>query len=144
MATFYDILLDEDGDLPRSTKHSRGWLAVVQRVQFRLQTFEGEWLLDTDSGLPYLRWRQLKAPNRQEMGLRIQQEILGTPGVIRLVSFASKFLTEEQRIQFDIEIEVADIEDESVITGVQFFPFGPATSNTNPIALIVGPSKTVL
>lgn len=144
MALFYDILLDSDGDLPAVTQHSKGWLNVVQRVQQRLSTFEGEWILDTAEGLPYLRWRALKSPNIQEIGSFVQREVLATPGVIRLVSFFGRFLPEQQRIVFDIAIEVEDVDDASVTTGVTFFPFGPTTANTNPIALITGPSKTVL
>ena len=143
MAIFHDILLDENGDLPKVTQHTRGWLAVVQRVKFRLQTFKGEWILDTAEGLPYLRWRG-KNPNISEIGRKVQDDILSTPGVIHLVSFNGQFILEQQRIRFDIELEVEDIETESQIVGVTFFPFGPTTANTNPIAAVTGPSKTIL
>ena len=87
MSTFYDILLDADGDLPITTQHVRGWLVVVQRVQFRLSTFKGEWILDTAAGLPYLEWRATKNPNRREIGARIQQEITSTNTyAVRIVS----------------------------------------------------------
>jgi hypothetical protein len=144
MAIFYDILLDENGDLPKVTTHTRGWLVVVQRVQFRLSTFEGEWILDTAEGLPFLTWRSQKVPNLGEIGAKVQRDILATPGVIRLVNFAGEFILEQQRIRFDIELEVEDIAGETVVAEIEFFPFGETTRNTNPIALYTAPSKTVL
>jgi delta 1-pyrroline-5-carboxylate dehydrogenase len=144
MSTSYDILLDANGDLPKVTTHVRGWLVVVQRVNFRLATFEGEWILDTAAGLPYLTWRAQKSPNLGEIGAKIQRDILATPGVIRLVSFAGEFILDEQRVRFDIELEVEDIAGETAVAEIEFFPFGATTANTNPIALYTAPSKTVL
>ena len=144
MATFYDILLDSDGDLPAVTTHTRGWLAVVQRVVFRLNTFEGEWLLDTAVGLPFLRWRAQKNPNIQEISTFLQDEILAVPGVIRIVSFQGRLVTAQERMVFDMALEVEDVVTAKKVASLTFFPFGPTTANTNPIALITGPSKTVL
>ena len=144
MATFYDILLDANGDLPKVTTHTRGWLAVVQRVQFRLSTFQGEWILDTAAGLPYLQWRSQKKPNLGEIGAKVQRDVLATPGVLRLVSFSGEFFPAEQRIQFDIALEVEDVGDTTQVVSLSFFPFGTTKANTNPIALYVAPSKTVL
>lgn len=144
MAIFYDILLDADGDLPRVTRHVRSWLTVVQRVQFRLSTFQGEWILDTDEGLPFITWRSQKKPNLGELGARVQRDILATPGVVRLISFSGKFFEDEQRIQFDIALEVEDAEDTTQVVPLAFFPFGDSRANTNPIALYTAPSKTVL
>lgn len=144
MAIFYDILLDENGDLPKITRHTRGWLAVVQRVKFRLQTFQGEWVLDTAVGLPYLTWRGQKVVNLGEIGARIQAEVLATPGVIRLLSFEGQFFLEQQRVKFSMSLEVEDIQEGTAQVALNFFPFGDSMANTNPIALYVAPSKTVL
>lgn len=144
MAIFYDILLDEDGDLPKITRHTRGWQAVAQRVRFRLSTFQGEWLLDTAVGLPYLRWRGQKIVNLGEIGAVIQAEVLATPGVIRLVSFEGQFFAEQQRVKFTMSLEVEDIQEGTEQVAFNFFPFGDSLANTNPIALYTAPSKTVL
>jgi hypothetical protein len=144
MPLFHDIQLDANGDLPAVTRHITGWLSVVQRVKFRLQTFLGEWILDTAKGLPFMRWRGQKDPNLQELSTYVRREILDTPGVIRLLNFSVEFLREQQRIAFHVELEVEDVAEASAQVGVTFFPFGPTTANTNPIALIIGPSKTVL
>ena len=144
MALYYDILLDADGDLPIITRHVKGAEVVAQRVKFRLETFEGEWILDTAVGLPYIRWRGEKVVNLNSIGARIQREISETDGVVRIISFSGSFDTEQQIVRFSMQLEVEDLDDSTAVTDVTYYPFGPQGTNINPIALYTAPSKTVL
>lgn len=83
-----DALLADDGDLPAFTRLGSGIEVVRQRIQIRLGTFLGEWLLDKRAGLPILDWLQQKPPRVDAIGARIRREIETTPGVARVATFA--------------------------------------------------------
>lgn len=62
--------------------------AVGQAVLTRLLLMQGEWFLDTSEGTPYST--QILGTGTQSLyDQAIQQRILGTPGVLRIDSYAS-------------------------------------------------------
>ena len=142
MTLYYDILLDDDGDLPIVTRHAIGAEVVAQRVRFRLETFEGEWILDTAVGLPYLKWRGTKVVNLDAIGARIQRELLTVPGVLRMTAFSSEFTADAQRVYFNISLVVEDVAG-TASTTVAYYPFG-LRANAFPIALYTAPSRVIL
>jgi len=86
----YDILLEDDLDIPQFTRHVSGVEVIAQRVHFRLITFRGEWILDTSRGLPFVDWLTNKLSRRriEEIGETVRNEILRTPGVLRIDNYA--------------------------------------------------------
>lgn len=142
MAIGFDILLDENGDLPVVTKHFRSQRVIVQRVRFRLVTFLGEWLLDVTQGLPIFAWLAQKPPNVEQIGARIRREIEDTPGVVRVSRFSGSFDSDEQTLRFEAEIvtEDPDAVGPAVLT---IFPTGQTTQNATPAVILSGGSGTV-
>ena len=62
--------------------------AVAQAVKTRLQLITGEWPLDLEEGTPYNT--QILGTNTQPFyDLAIQERILGTQGVTRIVEYTS-------------------------------------------------------
>lgn len=86
MKKYYDIQLDEQGDLPVAPRHVTDIAAVAQRVEIRLKTFFGEWFLDERRGLPWLEWKQQKPPNIDVIRERVRSEIRQARGVVRVES----------------------------------------------------------
>lgn len=84
-----DVLLNSDGDLHPITRLGSGIAVVRQRIQIRLNTFLGEWLLDRRVGMPILEWMQQKPPRVEQIGAFIRREIETTPGVLRVEGFSS-------------------------------------------------------
>lgn len=119
MARTYDILLDSDGDLPHRLVLGTGLDLVLQRVRIRIGRFLGEWMLDTDAGLPWLRWLQDKPPDPVAIGSRIRREIEETAGVLRVEGYGANFdrstrtisvsgtivAEEEQRARFSVRLD---------------------------------------
>ena len=86
MKKYYDIQLDDEGDLPLIPIHTSGIEAVAQRVEIRLRIFFGEWFLDERRGLPWLEWKQQKPPNIDVIRERVRSEIRQARGVVRVES----------------------------------------------------------
>jgi hypothetical protein len=63
--------------------------AVGQAVKTRLGLIEGEWFLDTSQGTPY-NSRILGAGTVSQYDQAIQEVILNTNGVTRIVSYSSQ------------------------------------------------------
>lgn len=89
-----DILLNTDthdivfvnGTAPVTTTQQ---INVAQRLKITLQTFLGEWFLNTDLGVPYFEAIFGKVVNKSSVDLILQDKILSDPGVIEMVSFDS-------------------------------------------------------
>jgi len=62
---------------------------VAQRLQIRLQSFLGEWFINTAYGIPY--WQQLlgKKINKTAADRIFQEQILSERGVREITSFSS-------------------------------------------------------
>ncbi len=62
---------------------------VSQLLRINLQTFLGEWFLDSSVGIPYHQRVFGKHTNTRAVDLIFQTKIIETPGVIELKSFHS-------------------------------------------------------
>ena len=80
----HDILLDATGDLPLHPRHARGPAIIAQAIRARLLTFRGEWLLDTNVGIPYLRWTQQKPVETAPIRATLLAEVEAVAGVARV------------------------------------------------------------
>jgi hypothetical protein len=104
----YDVLLGPDGDLPEITQHITGIQLVMQRVKVRLQTFLGEWILDTSKGLDYHGWAQIRPAPVNEIQALMLAEVLGTPGVVRVPRWEVTFDKPGRTITIDGDVETED------------------------------------
>ena len=79
-----DLLLNDDGDLDLSTNDFQlvdGVDAIRQELQIRYRFFLGEWFLDPDEGVPYVRDVLKKNPNLARVRALLTEVARTTPGV---------------------------------------------------------------
>lgn len=65
--------------------------AVKQALRQELKMFAGEWFLDLDYGVPYYKDVLVKNPNANLIKGIFMDKILGTPGVLELLSFSMDY-----------------------------------------------------
>jgi hypothetical protein len=92
-----DLLLDANGDLVFSNGNSLVTQTqsdvVAQRLYITLNTFLGEWFLDTTIGVPYYQQIFGKVRNKSTIDIIFQNIISQDPGVLSLKSFSSDIST---------------------------------------------------
>ena len=79
-----DLLLNSAGDLDLTTNDFQlvdGVDAVRQELTIRYRFFLGEWFLDPDEGVPYIRDVLKKAPNEAQVRALLIEVARTTPGV---------------------------------------------------------------
>ena len=80
--------------------------AIAQNVQTRLWSFEKDWFLDLEHGLPWLEDMGRNA-NLEQLEIRIKRQVLETEGVVKITNYHA-FLDPDNR-QLNIQIEYEDI-----------------------------------
>ena len=80
---FGDIAVDDQGQMVLVT----GQEEIREHSGQRLKTFFGEWFLDTTLGIPYFDEIFEKGQNVNDIDAIFINEILATPGIIRLLEF---------------------------------------------------------
>lgn len=83
---------------------------VGQRLKIRLQTFLGEWFINTVYGVPY--WQRLlgiKQTSKAAADLIFQQEILKEEGVKEIVSFESTFVNRRYSLVFKVRVVTGEV-----------------------------------
>jgi len=99
------ILLDNDGDFPKhpTITDRLDPRLIAQRVQFAVSLFREEWMLNQNTGVPWLRWLQETPPPLVEMENFLATEMDQVPGVAAVLSIDSSFVDEvitiEARLQ---------------------------------------------
>ena len=83
----YDVLLDEDGDLPVVTQHVNDYRITIQRLTVRLSTHFQEVIFDRFAGIPFRDWAQQRPPQHAVWDQTIRNLILNCPGVGGLSNF---------------------------------------------------------
>lgn len=75
---------------------------VAQRLRIRLQTFLGEWFLNTAYGVPY--WQRIlgKKTTKTAVDRIFQEQILSERGVREIVSFSSTFKNRQYDMSFRV------------------------------------------
>lgn len=101
----------QTGDL----KVTKGQLVLVEKSEEleqhlgqRLRTFLGEWFLDITLGLPYYDEILKKQVNANVVDSIFIDEILATPGVVRLLSFNSDLTLASRGLTIDFIAESVD------------------------------------
>ena len=77
---------------------------VAQRLRIRLQTFKGEWFLNTEYGPAY--WQRIlgRKVSKTSVDRIFQQQILSERGVRELVSFSSTFQNRQYEMSFVVRV----------------------------------------
>ena len=121
-----DILL-KNGDLSQDTRLLANSVELIaQHVVDRLTTFQTDWLLNEETGLPYLRWAQIKLPRSEEIRALVVREVLAVEGVRKIRKI------EINKLKITLEIETifgafsADV-----------LPLGLPEGSTNPFVTTV-------
>lgn len=131
----YDVLLTDAWDLPIPGRHRTGPEVVAQRVEVRLRTMLGDWILDTSEGLPILTWLENKLPDVAIVGATIQAEIASTPGVVRVENMTTTLGADRViRVSCDAEIESGEVL--SVVAAPFGSEAGPLTGPTVHLSVI--------
>lgn len=87
--------------------------AVGQHIRQRLQTFLGEWFLDTGVGMPWLDQILGKKYDPALAESIVKAEIMKTDGVVSIESFSVSFLRETRGLRIR-SIEVLTVYDEVI------------------------------
>jgi len=85
--------------------------SVAQRVKTRLLSFEMDWFLDLEHGMPWFQMTE-KPASLARIETEIKTCILETDGVARIIDYAQRFDPETRRLQ--IEAGVVDIYDNEI------------------------------
>ena len=77
--------------------------AVAQAISTRLKLWYGEWFLDTTDGTPWLS--QILGPRAQRNpDAAIKQRILGTPGVVSILSYSSTYTGSSRSLTVNVTV----------------------------------------
>ena len=83
---------------------------IGQRLKIRLQTFLGEWFINTVYGVPY--WQRIiaiKQTSKAAADLIFQQEILKEEGVKEIVTFESTFVNRRYSLIFSVRVVTGEV-----------------------------------
>lgn len=82
---------------------------VAQRLKIRLLTFQSEWFLDTEYGVPY--WQRIlgRKIDKSSVDLIFQQQILLEEGVKEITSFSSSFQNRNYSMSFQVRVVTGEI-----------------------------------
>jgi hypothetical protein len=81
---------------------------VAQRLKITLQTFLGEWFLNTTVGVPYFEAIFGKVKSKSSIDLLLQEKILADPGVIEMVSFESELDNSKRVYSMDFRVRTSE------------------------------------
>lgn len=100
--------LDANGDYTFGKRDANFYTdtpdAVAQAVKTRLGLIQGEWFLDVTAGTPY-NSQILGAGTVSKYDKAIQEVIVNTPGVLRIVSYSSSVDPSTRAATVDVTID---------------------------------------
>lgn len=96
----HDIYLGPGGALARVTEAD----FVVQSIRTRLLLYLAEWWLDLLAGTPWFQSIFVKPTNLQVTERALKRVILGTEGVIELMSFDLTYVSAERNLVVQFEV----------------------------------------
>ena len=103
-----DFEQTDDGDLAITNNAFAlvtGPEEIRQRVTQRIRTFLGEWFLDYTVGVPYFQDIFVKAPDEDKVSAVLKNEILGTLGVLELLTFTLD-LDDDRTLSVEFSVKV--------------------------------------
>lgn len=78
--------------------------AIAQSVQTRLWSFENDWFLDLEHGLPWLEKMERHA-NSLELEMALKKQVLETEGVIKITDYHAFLDPDTRRLEINISYE---------------------------------------
>lgn len=91
---------------------------VKQRLFIMLRTFQGEWFMDLNHGIPY--WQSIlgKKTTKSAVDLIFQQKILAENGVKEITEFKSTFVNRQYSLDFKVKVSTGEITDTITINPI--------------------------
>lgn len=109
-SNYHDVIWN-NGPLTKEYVTSPYVQTVAQRLKIRLLTFRGEWIFDTDYGVPYYQ-RLLGIKNKKStVDLIFQEEILKEAGVKQIVSFKSTLENRKYSLTTQVRVTTGEVTD---------------------------------
>jgi len=93
-----------NADIPPVTDEQR--LDVAQRLRIKLQTYLGEWFLNTETGVPYYERILRKGVRKQDIDVIFQTLIREEPDVLEITEFSST-LSGAREYELSFRVRVA-------------------------------------
>ena len=108
------LKLDENGDIAIENNSfvligltaSTSLDEIEQNLKQRLRVFLGEWFLDQREGLPYFEHILVKAPDPVVLDTVFKRVIIGTAGVLELLSFDLNLDTTNRKLTVSFKVEI--------------------------------------
>ncbi len=90
-----------------------------QRLKILLQSWMGEWFLDTTYGIPYSqRIIAIKQTSKASTDLILQQKVLSDAGVKEIVSWDSTFVNRKYSLTFKVKVVSGEITSAIVVNPI--------------------------
>lgn len=107
-------LLFQNGPLTKEYTTQPLIQTVAQRLFIMLRTFQGEWFLNTQHGIPY--WDSIlgKKTSKSSVDLIFQQKILAERGVKEITYFKSTL--ENRKYYLSVKVKVSTGDETELIT----------------------------
>ena len=80
---------------------------VEQRLFIKLRTFQGEWFMNTDFGIPYFQLILVKGVTQAVVDSIIKREILATQGVVSIIEYTSSLDTATRKYEAQFLVKEA-------------------------------------
>lgn len=93
-----------DGDLVIND----GVQAILQAILQNCRTFLGEWFLDNQVGLPFFQQILVKNPDQAKIDAIFQNAIMGTPGVLQLMTYSFRVDVATRQLFLSFQARVTD------------------------------------
>lgn len=106
-----NIFINDDGDieldiLTNNLHMVSGQDEILQIILRNLETFRGEWFLQTEMGVPWFQDILVKNPRVETIDAAIIEVIAGSKGVISIQSYQSTFDKELRSLFINFSVQV--------------------------------------
>lgn len=108
-------LLFVNGECPVTTESRE---VVAQRLTIRLNSFFGEWFLNTKYGVPWFERILGRKTSKAGVDRILQEQILQERGVLEITSFTSTFKNREYSMSFRVRTNGNQVTEEITINEV--------------------------
>ena len=138
MTVLFDMLLDDDFDMPINPVLGNGIEKIAQSVKVAAGLHVGDVLFNKDDGINYFAIGQQKPLRTDEVSDFIKSQVLAVAGVVRISEWTPLFIQSERK--FSIEGRIVVVNEQEFEFSV--LPVG-GQGNTNPLAIftILGTPK---
>jgi hypothetical protein len=81
-------------------------VTVAQRLRIKILTFQGEWFLNTEYGVPYFQTIFVQGTSKSTIDATYQELILSDPDVLEIVEFNSIVDVEARTYQLSFRVRI--------------------------------------